>query len=309
MMSQSIEAEFAESQSLTIPRPGFGGSPSVNIHDRLSVFVEVVPLLLAHLKIKHVALACQSAGTIYAFNLLAHHPEILYPAHPSITFFSPWVHQSHSSVSFLTLASMLPNAVLDHWNKVMHFATRAQPTFAVSGGAFTLVTSAFKNKAASEKQKEEEAKKCLAGYGFAKDVKGEVDKALFKYAFAENSEGLNDEARLCLRSVSGVSWGACEDYDECVRNLAATWDKRVEEGGEPLRVDIHLPEEDIMVGVKGMKYFEECWRDENRGKGMKVEISTWEGTDHDTTVSASSEAVAKMLSTVKGLQTADSRTG
>ena len=298
-MTESIDAR---SNSLTVPRPGFGGSTPVDLHDRLSIFLEVIPLLLAHLKIKHVALACQSAGTIYAFNLLTQHPEILDPEHPSITFFSPWVHQSHSSVSFLTLASMLPDPVLNYWNKVIGFVMNtAQPTFAVSGGAFTLVTSPFKSKVATEKQKEEEARKCLAGYGLPLDVRDEVDKVVFKYAFAENSAGANDEARLCLRSVKGVSWGACEDYEEFLRTLATAWDKRVAEGGKPLRVDIHFPEEDLMVGDKGMKYFEECWRKENLGEGMKVECTRWKGTDHDTTASASNEAIGKMFSMVKGL--------
>jgi hypothetical protein len=297
--SQSIDAA---NHSLTILRPGFGGSTPVALHDRLSNFVEAIPLLLTHLQIKHIALACQSAGTIYAFNLLTHHPELLYPTLPSITFFSPWVHQSHSSVSFLTLASRLPTTLLNHWNKIMSFVVNTvQPTFAVSGGAFTLATSAFKDKVAAKKQKEEEASKCLNGYGWPLDVKEEVDKAVFKYGFAENSIGANDEARLCLKSVSGVSWDACDDYEKCVKDLAEAWDKRVSEGGKPLRVDIFLPEEDMMVGNKGMTYFENCWKEENCGKGMKVQCVRLKGTDHETTTNASNEGIGKMISVVKGL--------
>jgi hypothetical protein len=58
--------------------------------------------------------------------------------------------------------------------------------------------------------------------------------------------------------VGGIEWGACENYEESVRTLAEAWEKRVAEGGKALRVDIVLPEDDAMVGDKGMKYFEDC---------------------------------------------------
>jgi hypothetical protein len=305
--SETIEAR---NPSLINLRPGFGASTPVPLALRIPTFLETVPLLLTHLEIAHISIACQSAGTFYALNLLTHHPELLSPINPSITFFSPWIHQSHSSVSFLTIASMLPNALLNHWNKVMSFMMNTlQPTFAVSGGAFTMVTSTFKDQVKTEKQKEEDAKKCLEGYGLPLDVKDELDGLIFKYVFAENTEGANDEARLCLRSVPGISWDAAEDYEECVKVLAEAWGRRVEEGGKPLSVSVHLPEEDIMVGDKGMMYFEECWKEENKGRGMKVECTRWKGTDHETTSSASHGAVGRMYSLVKGLRTVDSGMG
>lgn len=181
----------------------------------------------------------------------------------------------------------------------------AQPSFAVSGSSFTLVTSAFKNKVATQTQREEESRKCLDGYGITLELKEKLDRTVFKYAFAENTTGANDEARLCLKSVSGSSWEACDNYEECVKTLADVWDVRVADGGTPLRVDIFLPEEDIMVGEKGMKYFQECWKEESRGKGVKVECVTWKGTDHDTTTSPANGAIGRMLSVVKGLRTLD----
>lgn len=186
----------------------------------------------------------------------------------------------------------------------MHFfAVQAQPTFTASGSSFTLVTSAFKDEVATAQQREQEARKCLDGYGIPVDVKAELDKMVFKYAFAENTMGVNDEARLCLKSVAGTTWGACEDYPECVRALAETWERRFEEGGSKLRVDIFLPEEDLMVGKKGMKYFEECWGEERIGKGIQVETVRWEGTDHETSMSSANGAVRRMLSVLQGSKT------
>ncbi|KAG0647982.1 hypothetical protein D0Z07_5873, partial [Hyphodiscus hymeniophilus] len=300
-------ADKANVRIICIDRPGFGASTPVPLQDRLDTFLEIIPLLLAHLGIKYVALSSHSAGTIYAFNLLTQHPELLYPSNPSITFFSPWVHQSHSSVSLLKVASMLPNALLGQWNKVMGFVLHnVQPVLSVSGGASQIVSQPFKNKLKTEKQKEEDERKCMRGYGVSLEIKAELDKAAFRYGFAENSEGLNDEARLCLRSVKGISWGACEDYEECIKALKEAWGKRVEGGGKPLSVSVFLPEEDMMVEDKGMKYFEDVWREENRGNGLKVEVVRWKGTDHDSAPNPSNDAVWKMFELVKGVRTVGS---
>lgn len=200
---------------------------------------------------------------------------------------------------------MLPNIFLNHWNKVLNFAvTNVAPAFSFSGGISTAVVSPFKDKLKGQKQKEDDERKCLDGYGIPLDLKEEVDDTFFKYAFEEDTAGMNDEARLCLKSMAGTTWGKCEDYEECVRSLAETWDKRVEEGEKALRVDIFLPEEDIMVGQKGMRYFEECWGKQRTGSGIKVECVRWKGTDHETTTSCTSGAIGRMFSIAKGLRTA-----
>ena len=204
---------------------------------------------------------------------------------------------------------MLPNSLLDHWNGVVDFMIRrVQPTFALSGGVSQAVSMPFKNKFASEEQKKEEERKCLEAYGVSLDVKEEINKAVFKYGFVENTEGGNDEARMLLKSVKGLSWGAFEDYEVCVAALAETWDKKVGEGARPLSISVALPEEDMMIGDKGMQYFENVWREENRGKGIQVEVIRWKGTDHETAVDASSGGMGKMFELVKGLRSLGSET-
>jgi hypothetical protein len=201
---------------------------------------------------------------------------------------------------------MLPNTLLNHWNKVLSFTiSSVAPTIAFSGGISAAVVAPFKDKVKTQMQKEEEKRKCLDGYGITLELKEVVDATFFKFAFAENTTGLNDEARLCLKSVGGISWDACDNYEEYVRTLAEFWDKRIEDGSKPLRVDIFLPEEDVMVGEKGMKYFEECWKEESRGNGIKVECVRWKGTDHDSTTSPPGGAIGSMFSVVKGLRASD----
>jgi pimeloyl-ACP methyl ester carboxylesterase len=282
---------------LTSPRFGFGDTTEVPLSQRIPTFLEIIPILLSHLKIPHVTLASHSAGTIYALNFLATYPNLLSPTSPTVYFFSPWVHQSHTSVSFLVLASMLPDPMLNLWDNIIKFAIKsASPAFAASGGAIAVVTDKFKSKETKEKETEE----CEEGYGISLELKKEVDRLLFKYAFAEYTKGVNDEGRLCLKSTKGTEWYACEDYHDCVRNLAEVWERRVEQGGPELRVNIVLPEDDIMVGEKGMRYFEDCWKIERRGKGIDVECVRIDGTDHESTAHPANEVMGKMLIDAKG---------
>lgn len=63
-----------------------GKSTDVPLAQRMSVWVEIVPLFLAHLGIRHVALASHSAGTMYLMNTLYSCREILDPQTPKVTF-------------------------------------------------------------------------------------------------------------------------------------------------------------------------------------------------------------------------------
>lgn len=62
-----------------------GNSTDVPLSQRVSVWIETVPRLLAHLGIQHVALASHSAGTIYLLNTLYQCREILHPDQPVVT--------------------------------------------------------------------------------------------------------------------------------------------------------------------------------------------------------------------------------
>lgn len=65
-------------------RPGMGHSTDVRLAQRVTTWIEVAPRLLAHLQIKHVALASHSAGTIYLLNTLVRCREILDPNRPLV---------------------------------------------------------------------------------------------------------------------------------------------------------------------------------------------------------------------------------
>lgn len=61
-----------------------GHSTDVPLAQRVNTWIEVVPRLLEHLQIDHVALAAHSAGTIYLLNTLIRCRGILDPNRPFI---------------------------------------------------------------------------------------------------------------------------------------------------------------------------------------------------------------------------------
>ena len=63
-----------------------GNSTDVPLDQRLSIWIELVPRLLAHLEIEHVALVSHCAGTIYLLNTLFYCRELLHPERPFVAF-------------------------------------------------------------------------------------------------------------------------------------------------------------------------------------------------------------------------------
>lgn len=61
-----------------------GHSTDVPLRQRVDVWIELVPRLLAHLQIEHVTLAAHSAGTIFLLNTLARCRNILHPDRPLV---------------------------------------------------------------------------------------------------------------------------------------------------------------------------------------------------------------------------------
>lgn len=67
---------------LTADSFGIGQSSNVPIESRMSIWLELVPKLLAHLEITSVSLLSHSAGTLYLFNTLYACRHLLSPTKP-----------------------------------------------------------------------------------------------------------------------------------------------------------------------------------------------------------------------------------
>jgi hypothetical protein len=189
---------------------------------------------------------------------------------------------------------MLPNSLLNHWDDVMSLVVnKASPAFGASSGAILGFSRVF--GWGKKIDGEEEERKCKEHFGMELSVKKEVERLVFKYAFEENTKGVNDEARLCLKSTEGTGWDAAESYPDLVANLKAVWEEKVRNGSAKLKVKIVLAEEDMMTGVKGMKYFEDCWMQEKCGDGIEVECAEVKGTDHESVLDASKGVLGEIF--------------
>lgn len=76
-----------------------GHSTNIPLQHRVNVWIELVPLLLAHLQIDHVALASHSAGTTYLFNTLVRCRGILDPNRPLVALVGTVVFPSMNKVT------------------------------------------------------------------------------------------------------------------------------------------------------------------------------------------------------------------
>ncbi|KAI9048087.1 hypothetical protein LZ554_007883 [Drepanopeziza brunnea f. sp. 'monogermtubi'] len=306
-VTQNWFAEQNGVRMISVDRPGFGDSTPVPISRRISIFLETVIALLAELQIPHIALAAQSAGTIYALNIIAHHPDLLSPSDPTLTLFSPWVHQSISGNLGLKAAAKLPNISLDYWNTLVGgIITKGGPALNHSSGILTSVTKMFTGGGNVSPVSSEglvraaQEKRCRERYGISPDLKAELVSTSNALCWGESTVGGNDEARICLKSCPGTGWDRCEVYPTFVRELKLEWGDRVARSGHKLKIRIAFGEgEDSMVGWKGMQYFEDCFTKEKLGRGIEVEKVVQKGADHDSIVDPGFDEILRLFESVK----------
>ncbi|CAM1510680.1 Fc.00g010150.m01.CDS01 [Cosmosporella sp. VM-42] len=213
---------------LVIDRPGMGSSTDVSLQQRIPVWLELVPCILAHLGIKHVALVSHSAGTMYSLNMLYHCRNLLHPEKPFVALLAPWVDPSHSHMRTFQLAQYLPVKAFGIWHRLPPFFMKAQPAFASSAALVTQVTNAFtfgrrnndsggSNDGPPCCEIERNARLREQEYGLSRGLQRELSKLTFKLMFEENTVGANSEALQCLRK--GVTWGKCDDYAVFVKDM------------------------------------------------------------------------------------------
>ncbi|KAL4926431.1 alpha/beta fold hydrolase [Aspergillus undulatus] len=304
-----VMAERAGVRLLVVDRFGMGASSDVPAEGRVRAWVEVLPALLRELGISKVNLVSHSAGTIYLLNTWKSCRGFVGGV---VVCLAPWVDPSHSKITSMQMAQLLPAKVFNYWNTIPRWLiTQASPVLASSGAVMRRMTtpmsslSGLSGSGSGTAQEEADKnfldanyKRIERDYGVPVKDSEELTRLALKYMFSENTVGANGEALVCLRKTKGggKDWGIAQDYVECARTL-----HRLEEGqgGREGKVTLraYFAEKDAMVGRQGQKYFEESWRAETEtgtgteedGKGQKgVEFvtRTVKGTDHDTLAQA-----------------------
>lgn len=246
------------------------------------MWLELVPLLLDKLNVKHVSLVSHSAGTMYLLNTLWYHRKYLDPVAPYAALITPWVHSEHSNVTLMNIVSKLPNSLINSWNGVNRFVVgQILPTAAWSGGVFTAASSMFKKTGGVEGLPDAAA--MGEAVGMSEEKRKEIENAQLKFMLLEETEGLNDEVMVLMKK-DGINWDACDRYPEYVRRLQDREAKELAETGRKLKMQVFFAESDMLVGKGGQKYFNECWAQENMSDGVQFESRELPGTDHETAV-------------------------
>ncbi|KAH8700428.1 hypothetical protein BGW36DRAFT_374118 [Talaromyces proteolyticus] len=261
---------------IIVDRPGMGGSMPVPNESLIATWMELVPRLLDHLSINHVALIAHSAGTIYLLNTIFSYRDILDPKNPYVAFLAPWVDPAHSQVKAMQFARFIPTKAFSCWNQIPRFFLTS-PVAASSGA----VISSIKNNLSSTNDDASESKRLYIEqeYGMPRDVQVELDKYTTRFIFTESTLGGNAEALQCLRK--GAPWGKCDDYTQFVRDFVDMEKTRGKEStAEKLKIQTYFAESDIMIGKTGQSYFEKCFT--GFEDMLHFESTTVADEDHDS---------------------------
>jgi hypothetical protein len=301
-----------------------GRSTPVKPSIRLAVWLETVPVLMRIIKAPHVFLAAHSCGVIYALNAVFHMPEILPPSHRKLYLFSPWVPTKYSGVTSLSISSHLPAALIGGFDSILRFVNRTiMPVTRFSGVVADSVTGPFSKSHGGEDDMPNNRKRfekfrrddlCREYCGASSAEIGAQSNAIMQRVFGESIRGASDEALLCLRKDVAGPWGACDDYarfpDSFETKLreqdppAGTQYGDGTTGQGPFVIRVYWAEKDNMIGKKGGKYFDECFKQFSRlgpSSGDKpamrlvYESETVPDTDHDTLCLPQNGAISLMM--------------
>jgi hypothetical protein len=171
----------------------------VPLDKRVQTWLEIVPAVLGHLEVDHVALMSHSAGTIYAFNTAVRLSHLLYPGRPLMACLgtycllhhyliyssrkrdkntehslAPWVHPSHSSAPLMQVVDKLPSSWIGNLHHIHSFVGNwVAPSIAFSSARMGVKPSLS----------EEESQKW---YGMSAAVWDEVGKVQMKWQGRED---------------------------------------------------------------------------------------------------------------------------
>ncbi|OHW97943.1 interferon-induced GTP-binding protein [Colletotrichum incanum] len=291
---------------INVDRPGFGGTtPVPAAEDRVMAWLRIVPALLEHLGIHHVAIVAQSAGTIYALNTLLYLPHLLHPTRPYAALCVPWMHPSHSEAALMSMVHKLPAAAIATVDVLAtFFNSTLQPVTGFSSGVFSALIGSLgmaKERSVVDGADADDAP-------FEDAVKPEIAA----HAFRQGCSGMGQEAVMLLkRSGPADVWGSWLDIDSYVPLLStqikagATADtispaaQQVSES-RTLKVEVFYSEEDNMIGTKaGPEWFDNCWSAEHRADAIEYSSVVVPDTAHDTILDLRFGIAEEILKTVK----------
>lgn len=255
--------------------------------------LEATIALLRYLDIHNVSLGCHSGGTIYALDLLLHHPELLHPIRPYLAIGAPWILPLHTNSKAMSIVQSLPASVIAKTDKFARFVNNYLGP--ILGLSFGLTKAAIDKlmlpfpKSQHEDMNHEDIN--LEGAAFEDDLCPRIIDRMY----LEGLEGMSSDALLFMQKIDGMTgWGNWGDYDVLVPRLAAA----LGAAGRRLHVDVFYAEEDFMNGTNGPQWFDQCWGSQHRGSAIDYASTTVRGADHNGIWALKWDAVHAMFSRI-----------
>ncbi|ORY14302.1 Alpha/Beta hydrolase protein [Clohesyomyces aquaticus] len=302
-------------------RPGIGGSDAVEDIERIEMWLEMIPKLLAHLNVSHVSIASHSAGAIYAMNTILTYPELLHPKNPYAAFFAPWVHPSHSGIAHLRAAELLPAPLIGKFMSVARFVNKnviplvglstsfihgiKGSLFQRNTGDTTRAPIPLSPSFVSGMTSRSSSIRSVASGSLNLDnaaVVEELRRLIVSYLFAECTDGISDDCKLVLRKPSSLLWCSRNivwfDHNDAVPLLSKIIEEERKSGvvDRNWTIDGFHGETDDMVGRKGQEWFDDCWAP-NAASPYRREVIP--GSDHNYLMDPAFGASAKWLQRVR----------
>lgn len=237
---------------------------------RQLTITEMVPKLLAHLNISHVAVASHSGGDIYLMNLILTYPHLLHPEKPYVCFFAPWVHYSHSKVTSMLATELLPAFMIGKFGSVGRFVNNnVVPLVGLSGSFVHGVSGPFlRTEAASASAPSNDSEGPLNhDDSHSPDIRlddpkvvEELREHIMKFMYAESVDGVSQDAQLFLRrsgpwNAPNVAWN---DFDDAVLLLSRNLSEG-NQGDVTWAIECFHAEHDQLIGDKGRDWFDSIW--------------------------------------------------
>lgn len=252
---------------------------------------EAIPALLKHLAIPRVSVACSSGGTLYALDLLVHHPEILHPDRPYLAIAGPWILPVHTGSTVSSILQALPSFLISGSDRLASFVNvHLGPPLGVSFGlSQALVHKITPWSTNSDTGLDREGAR----------LEEELWSKLIEKIYSQSMEGLSADALLLLQKVDGMAgWSDWGDYDVLIPRFAET----LRSAGKRLTVDIFYAESDYMIGdgrCKGSLWFDQLW--EAQADVIDHHSEVVKGADHDRVLNLRWGAMQKVLDRVSPL--------
>jgi len=241
-----------------------------------------VPALLAHLKIRHVSVACHSGGVVYAMNLIMQHRHLLHPQRPTLDIFAPWVHGSHSGKTAMVLTDLIPRGCISRFHHLVELVNNGVlPVFLFSSGVVVKTFGIDYNPAWETKA---ESSDCVSLTENERRLEWYMNPELPKYIAAESVRGVSDEVLLLLKRTNhSQPWGLWDDTDDYVSRLAAQ-ETTLRAGKDTplLKIRTYYAASDNMIGKQGSRWFDGLWTTEACGGVIDFASRTCPGTTHES---------------------------